>query len=334
MGKAQKKPGYLHLFKRGELGRRRDRAREMLRGCDLCPHGCGVDRLAGEVGICRNGALARVASYGPHFGEETPLVGRHGSGTIFFAGCNLLCVFCQNYGISHIDRQGDKAADAVDERDLAAVMLELQERGCGNINLVTPSHVVPQILGALEHAAGRGLRLPLVYNSGGFDSVNTLKLLAGVVDIYMPDCKFWSGESSRRYTATGRYPEVMRRALREMHAQVGDLVLDERGAACRGLLVRHLVMPGHLDETRRILRFIAREISPDTYVNIMDQYRPEGRAHEFPEIGRHLEAEEYRRALDYADQAGLHRLDRRDLSALLRLLDLDGASGGGSVSRT
>lgn len=322
MAKIRKEPSYLELHRSGALKDRAAKARELLHECTVCPHGCGSNRLQGELGLCRIGAKARVASFGAHFGEESPLVGRNGSGTIFFAGCNLLCVFCQNDDISHIDKQGDSAADAVDEDELAAIMINLQSQGCHNINLVTPSHVIPQFLAALPVAADQGLNIPIVYNSGGYDSVAALRLLEGVVDIYMPDCKFWTSETARLYTKAKDYPEIMRKAIKEMHRQVGELVMDEEGLARRGLLVRHLVMPGHLKETRGVLAFLAREISTETYVNIMDQYRPCHRALEYDNINRPLQADEYQQALALAKEYGLHRLDRREWKTLLRRLGI------------
>ncbi|MFP7755584.1 radical SAM protein [Thermodesulfobacteriota bacterium B35] len=322
MAKSKKEAAYLALHRRGGLRRRVEEARSMLTPCRVCPRACGADRLAGKTGVCRIGRRARVASWGPHFGEESPLVGSGGSGAIFFAGCNLLCVFCQNEEISHPDALADAAPDAADSGRLAAVMLELQEQGCHNVNLVTPSHVVPQILEALDVAVSQGLTLPLVYNSSGYDALETLRLLEGVVDIYMPDVKFWHDAVAARYTGVKDYATVMKKAVREMHRQVGDLALDRDGIAVRGLLVRHLVMPGQLDETAAIVRFLAREISPRTYVNIMDQYHPCARAGDFPEIDRAITAEEYRQARELAREAGLDRLDRRDWSRLFRQLGL------------
>lgn len=310
---------YLAAAISGLLTRRIDESRRLLEECTLCPRRCKVDRLAGKVGLCRTGALAEIASYGPHFGEEAVLVGEHGSGTIFFCGCNLLCVFCQNYDISHPE---EHSCLPVDDLRLAEIMVELQEQGCLNINLVTPSHVVPQILAALPTAIEHGLTVPLVYNSSGYDSIATLQLLDGIVDIYMPDFKFWSAHSARRYAKAADYPQAARLALREMQRQVGDLLINDQGQAQRGLLVRHLLMPGSFTETDAILRFLAEEISVNCYVNIMDQYRPADRADEFAELAATISATEYRQALQRAEQYGLTRLDRRNFADLLRhLLD-------------
>ena len=246
-----------------------------------------------------------MSSFGPHYGEERPLVGSQGSGTIFFTNCNLHCLFCQNFDISHLGEGQEASA-----RQLATIMLNLQGMGCHNINLVSPSHSVPQILEALCIAAEEGLQLPLVYNTGGYDSLETLALLDGVVDIYMPDAKYWDSEVAGRLSGASDYPEVMRQALKEMHRQVGPLVIDEDGIARRGLLVRHLVMPERLAGTREIMRFIAGEVSPDTYINVMSQYRPCYRANEVPELRRAVTTHEYREAMQEAVAAGLHRLDR------------------------
>jgi putative pyruvate formate lyase activating enzyme len=263
---------YLTLHASGELGERARRAQALLRRCVTCPRNCRVDRTAGELGVCRVGVLAQVASYGPHFGEEAPLVGRGGSGTVFLAGCNLACVFCQNHDISQ--PPGDhREWEAAAER-IARMMLSLQAGGCENINLVSPSHVVPQILAALALAAEGGLRLPLVYNSGGYDSVHTLRLLDGVFDIYMPDMKYSDDRVGHRLSGVTDYVHRNRAAVLEMHRQVGDLKVDEQGIARRGLLVRHLILPGGLAGTADIARFLATEVSPDTYINVMDQYRP------------------------------------------------------------
>lgn len=295
---------YRALYASGELERRADRALTRLTACDLCPRRCCVDRTAGETGECRTGRSALVASAAPHFGEERPLVGRSGSGTIFFAGCNLACVYCQNADISHRDRGRPAGGEA-----LARLMLDLHADGCNNINLVSPSHVVPQLLEALVVAAGRGLHLPLVYNSGGYDAVDTLRLLDGVVDIYMPDMKYADPATGERFSAVPDYPTRNRAAVKEMHRQVGDLQMDRRGVAQRGLLVRHLVLPAGVAGTHHTMEFLAREISPRTYVNVMDQYRPHHQARCYPPLERSLRTAEYREALDAARRAGLTRLD-------------------------
>jgi putative pyruvate formate lyase activating enzyme len=310
-------PAYLQLHARGELAARAAAARELLACCTLCPRHCKVNRLAEEHGVCRTGSQAEVASFNPHFGEESVLVGHGGSGTIFLSHCNLGCVFCQNYEISHLG--GGVATSA---GQLAAMMVSLQKQGCHNINLVTPSHVVPQLLEALVVAADKGLHIPIVYNTSGYDEVETLRLLDGVVDIYMPDFKFWNKASAARYCQAADYPEKARLAIGEMHRQVGDLAVDDQGLAQRGLLVRHLVMPEGLDESREIFRFLAREISADTYVNVMEQYRPCGQAFKYPPIDRPLDHSDYLEAVRLAKAAGLHRLDERSLDDFLRRLRL------------
>ncbi|MGA6924880.1 MAG: radical SAM protein [Desulfosarcina sp.] len=299
-------PSYLDALNDGTLARRVEQALEALSHCTLCPRRCEVDRTASETGVCNTGRQAVVASYGPHFGEETPLVGKKGSGTIFFTHCNLRCNFCQNYEISHLGEGRE-----VDDEALAAIMLELQRAGCHNINLVTPSHVVPQILAAVHLAAQHGLRLPLVYNSSGYDRVGTLRLLQGIVDIYMPDFKFWEAKVARDTCDAPDYPEVARRAMIEMHHQVGDLQLDRNiGLAVKGLLVRHLVLPGGLAGTAGIMAFLAQTLSRRTYVNVMSQYRPCGRAADVPALAVALSPVEYDQAVQAAKAAGLTRLDR------------------------
>jgi putative pyruvate formate lyase activating enzyme len=300
-------PSYIRLYANGELKRRIEKALAMMESCSLCPRKCGVNRLKGEKGFCQTGRKARVASYNAHFGEESPLVGTHGSGTIFISSCNLLCRFCQNYEVSH-KREG---ADVAPEQ-MAFMMIQLVDRGCHNINFVTPSHVVPQLLESLPYAIEGGMKVPLVYNSSGYDSVETLRLLDGIFDIYMPDFKFWDDRWSERYCNAPDYREVAMDAIREMHRQVGELVADDRGIATRGLLVRHLVMPKKIAGSENLFRFLAKEISPNTYVNVMDQYRPCGSAHEDDFINRRLEKGEYREAVDAARKAGLKRLDPRE----------------------
>jgi putative pyruvate formate lyase activating enzyme len=300
------RPAYIRALQRSQLRAAAEKAGAALTCCTLCPRQCRVDRTAGETGFCNTGARARVASYSAHFGEEEPLVGRRGSGTIFFSHCNLLCNFCQNFEISH---QGE--GWEVDDRQLADMMLELQAMGCHNINFVTPSHVVPQILAALIPAAEGGLDIPLVFNSGGYDRVETLKLLEGVVDIYMPDFKFWDGAVAEQLCQAPDYPQVARAAIVEMHRQAGDLSVSGEGLARRGLLVRHLVLPRGLAGTREIMRFLATRVSTGTYVNIMPQYRPCGRAHEVPALRAPLSSGDFEEALRQALEEGITRLDER-----------------------
>lgn len=299
-------PAYLKLFRNGELGQRVLKAYAMLEACHVCAWGCQVNRRAGELGRCHTGELARVSSYAPHFGEEDPLRGWGGSGTIFFSRCNLRCQYCQNHEISQTD-----AGLELEPQEIAALMLELQSEGCHNINLVSPSHVVPQILAALWIAARAGLKIPLVYNTGGYDSLETLALLDGVVDIYMPDMKYADPKIAEKYSGIPNYPGINQAAVKEMHRQVGDLQLDEQGIAQRGLLVRHLVLPENLAGTEQIVHFLANEISKDTYLNLMDQYRPVYKAHHYPELSRTITAAEFQQAVVLAHQAGLHRLDQR-----------------------
>ena len=296
-------PSYLSLSK-GELKRRVERLYEIISNCRLCPRNCGVNRLEGQKGFCRTLSKPVVSSWGPHFGEERPLVGQGGSGTIFFTYCNLGCVFCQNYTISHLGE-----GEEITPERLATMMLELQEMGCHNVNLVTPTHQVPMILHALMFAAQDGLRLPIVYNCGGYESVETLKLLEGVVDIYMPDIKYSDPEVAKRLSLAEDYPEVAKAAIKEMHRQVGDLVINESGIAERGLLVRHLVLPEGLSGTEEVMRFIAEEISKNTYVNIMDQYYPCFKAPEYPPLNRRITRGEFFEAVETAKRHGIKRID-------------------------
>ncbi len=293
----------MHLV--GVLKTRAEKAQAMIEACCLCPRCCRANRLAGEVGQCRVAEQVLVSSYGPHFGEESPLVGRHGSGTIFFTYCNLHCVFCQNHPIS---QSGE--GTPVNSETLARIMLSLQERGCHNINLVSPTHVVPYILDALDLATSQGLNLPLVYNSGGYDSPETLQLLDGIVDIYMPDMKYSDNRTGKRLSGVKDYAEVNRTAVKGMHRQVGDLQIDENGIAQRGLLVRHLVLPNGLAGTEKTMSFLTQEISPDTYVNIMAPYRPRYRADTIPKISRPVNAREFREAINLARSYGIRRLDK------------------------
>ncbi|MCW3491492.1 radical SAM protein [Dethiobacter alkaliphilus] len=295
---------YTDLAKSGELTSRAEKAVQDLGKCLLCPQACGVDRTAGKTGFCRAGKLARVSSYGPHFGEEAPLVGRGGSGTIFFAYCNLRCVFCQNYDISHMGY-----GDNLEPQELAEVMLALQKRGCENINFVTPTHYVPQILSALSLAAKKGLTVPLVYNCGAYECPETLELLDGVIDIYLPDTKYSDPGLAKKYSGVENYPASMFSSLKEMHRQVGTLQVDKRGVAVRGLMVRHLIMPGGLAGTEDVLRFIAAELSPDTYINLMGQYHPAFEADKYPELSRRPSGNELAAARALAKKYGLTRVE-------------------------
>ncbi len=297
-------PAYLELHRMGELLRRAESAERLLEACRVCPRECLAQRLQGETGVCGVADQALVSSYGPHFGEERPLVGFGGSGTIFLAHCNLCCVFCQNFEISQQDE-----GRIVSAGELAGMMLGLQRLGCHNINFVTPTHQVPQILRALPIAIDGGLQVPLVYNCGGYESLETLRLLDGVFDIYMPDFKYADAGLAKRYSNVENYPEVAKAAFWEMHRQVGDLALDRRGIARRGLLVRHLVLPNGIAGTGEVVRFLA-DLSEDTYLNVMDQYRPCYRAHEYPPLARRPSRAELEEALRLALAAGLRRLDR------------------------
>jgi len=301
-------PSYLKLHEQGEIKKRIEALKELMEECRICPRKCGVRRLEGETGVCNTGVKPIVSSAFPHFGEESCLVGENGSGTIFFTHCNLLCSFCQNFDISHL-AEGEE----VTIQDLAKMMLFLQKKGCHNINFVTPTHVTYQIVQAIEKAIPAGLNIPIVYNCGGYESVETLKLLEGIIDIYMPDFKFWDAEVGKRFTGTPDYPEIARQALKEMHRQVGDLVLDENGIAVKGILLRHLVLPENLAGTREIMRFIAKEISPMTYVNIMPQYHPCGNVIHERDMGRRILSEEFKKAIEAALEEGITRLDERKL---------------------
>jgi putative pyruvate formate lyase activating enzyme len=298
---------YLELLRSGELKRRVEEGHIMLEECRLCGRECRVNRLDSAKGaVCRTGETALVSSFNSHFGEEAPLVGQHGSGTIFFTNCNLKCQFCQNYEISQLGEGRE-----VSPEEIASMMLHLQGQGCHNINFVSPTHVIPQIMAALLIAAEKGLQVPLVHNTGGYDSLEALCLLDGIVDIYMPDMKYADQEAGRKYSKVKDYPQVNQAALKEMHRQVGDLVMDERGIAQRGLLIRHLVLPNGLAGTAEIVKFLAEEISPQTYLNVMAQYRPMYKAHEYPRINRRPTLEELQEAIDLAREAGLTRLDER-----------------------
>ena len=304
--RADWKPAYLQLEEEGILSQRVKQLYSIFESCELCPRQCHVNRQKGNKGLCQGTSRVKVSSAFPHFGEESPLVGKKGSGAIFFSNCNLRCVFCQNYTISQLG-EGRFQTD----RQLAEIMLSLQKRGCHNINLVTPTHYVPNIVTAVQIAARRGLRLPLVYNTSGYERLETLKLLDGVIDIYMPDLKYMEGKYSGRYSSDAfDYPEYATRAILEMHRQVGVLKTDDKGIALRGLILRHLIMPNNVASTDKFVQWVAENLPHDTYVNIMGQYHPEFKAFDYPEIARRITIEEYRRSLAWAKQHGLSRLDR------------------------
>jgi len=310
------KPGYLFLAQTGELAARAAKANEILLSCTLCPHRCRTNRAADEkTGICKTGKLAPVASFSPHFGEEESLVGQHGSGTVFFGSCNLLCTFCQNHEISH---NGETGCQLVSNAELSTIFLNLQSQGCHNINLVTPTHCVPQIISATQEAVKQGLSIPLVYNSSGYETAETLALLDGIVDIYMPDFKFWNNKTAAQFTTARDYGDRAREAVKIMHSQVGDLQLNSDGLAVKGLLVRHLVMPGLTDETLEIIRFLSGEVSERCAVNLMDQYRPFNKVG--PPIDAPLSAGEYQEILAAADKTDLYQLNADPMMRLLKKL--------------
>jgi putative pyruvate formate lyase activating enzyme len=306
---------YLRLVDKGELSKRVESARRILQDCELCPRRCHVNRLKGELGQCQTGERVVVSSFGPHFGEEAPLVGTSGSGTIFFGYCNLHCVFCQNYSISQL---GDGSEASTQE--LAYMMVSLQRKGCHNINLVTPTHVVPQILEALGPAIDDGLKIPLVYNCGGYESLDTLRLLDGIVDIYMPDMKYSDNVVACQYSGVEDYAAANQAAVKEMHRQVGDLQIDPNDIAIRGLLVRHLVLPHGLGGTRKIVEFLAGEVSSNTFLNIMAQYHPCHKAHDFPLLNRPITTEEYLEAIKLAVEHGVKRLDQLHYPGTARVM--------------
>jgi putative pyruvate formate lyase activating enzyme len=298
-------PSYMKLYQSGALSQRAKELKSLYESCYLCPRDCQVDRTQGQLGRCQASDRCKISSAYPHFGEEAPLVGKYGSGTIFFANCGLRCVYCQNYTIS-IEGEGVEVSD----RRLADSMMSLQKLGCHNINLVTPTHYVPNIVSALEQAIRKGLRIPLVYNTGGYEKLDVLQLLDGIIDIYMPDCKYMDPKHAAKYSdGAYNYPHYVKIALKEMFRQVGDLVI-ERGIAKRGLIIRHLVLPNRIADTDKFLKFVAENLSKTTYLNIMRQYRPEHKAYEYPEIARRLKSDEYMEALEWARKYGLTRLDK------------------------
>jgi len=302
MEKATHAPVYLETYKRGELEEKIEKLEAILNECKLCPRECGVNRNKGGKGYCKSDKHLMVSSVQPHFGEEDVLVGIHGSGTIFLTSCNLRCIYCQNYDISHLGY-----GQRMTEEELALSMLSLQNRGCHNINFVTPTHFTPQIVKATKIAVEKGLHIPIVYNCSGYEAKSTIELLDGIVDIYMPDIKYSDAENAKKYSNAPDYFDRCKEALKEMHRQVGDLKVDENGIAWRGLLIRHLVLPNGLAGSAEVLKFIATEISKDSYVNIMLQYRPMYKAYEYRELNRGLKMSEYREAIDIAREWGLHR---------------------------
>jgi len=302
-------PAYAGLERQGRFVQKVEEAYAIFEECRLCPRECGVNRLKGERGFCRAPEKAVVFSAHPHFGEEVPLVGHNGSGTIFFSNCNLRCIFCHNWPISHEGR-----GRSVEDLDLAGMMLHLQKMGCHNINLVTPTHVMPNILGATRIALKKGLCVPLVYNTSGYERLEIVKHLEGVVDIYMPDMKYMDAGMAERYSAgASDYPEVTKRAIIEMNRQVGKLTLDERGIALRGLIIRHLVMPNGMAGTEKFVQWVTETLPGSTYVNIMAQYRVEYKAYEHPEIARGISEEEFLEAMGWAEKAGLTNLDTQSV---------------------
>ncbi|ADL12339.1 radical SAM protein [Acetohalobium arabaticum] len=292
---------YLDLYQSGKLAKRVEKAYEILQDCTLCPHHCHVNRSNDELGYCQTGSEIKVASYGPHFGEEEPLVGSNGSGTIFFSSCNLRCVYCQNYDISQ-----HQSGDAVTVEELAEIMISLQKRGCHNINFVTPSHMIHALLAATLEACKKGLEIPLVYNSGGYDDKEALGLLDGIIDIYMPDVKYIDENTALKYSKIPDYPPIVKTALKEMHQQVGDLKIKDN-VAVQGLLIRHLILPNNLAGTKEIIDFIADELSTDTYINIMDQYYPAYKAADYKVLNRRTNTSEFEEAVEIAQNKGLSR---------------------------
>jgi putative pyruvate formate lyase activating enzyme len=311
----KKYPSYLNLSKK-ELNSRIEKLFKILENCEICPRKCHVNRLKGEKGFCQLGYLPKVSAFHPHFGEESVLVGEYGSGTIFFTSCNLACVYCQNYDISQL-----RIGEEVSFEKLAEMMISLQNRGCHNINLVTPTPQVPQIVKSLQIAIERGLKVPLVYNTSAYDSVKVLKLLDGIIDIYMPDAKYSDDKIALKYSKAPKYFEIMKGAIKEMHRQVGDLKIADcklkiddleipKGVAIRGLMVRHLVLPNNLAGSEKIFEFLAKEVSKNTFLNIMDQYYPTWKAFQYPELSRRITREEYQKVIELAKKVGLKRLYR------------------------
>ncbi len=300
-----KEPSYIKLFKENKFKNLTEQFKKHLLSCDICPNNCNVNRIKNEKGKCNIGIKAKISSYSPHHGEEKPISGWQGSGTIFFTECNLKCEFCQNYDISQ-----SGYGHEVTPFQLAKIMLKLQNLGCHNINFVSPTHVISQIIEALDIAISNGLKIKLVYNSGGYESVEILKLLENIFDIYMPDMKYGNKDTAFKYSKIQDYPENNQKAILEMYRQVGDLVINNKGIAEKGLLIRHLVLPKNLANTEIIVTFLANEVSKDTYINIMDQYYPAYNARKYPELSRRITYDEYLKAVELAKKAGLHRFDK------------------------
>jgi len=296
------RPSYIRLYNEGKLWDRIERISSLIENCTLCPHKCRIDRKNSKDGKCQSGELPIVASYGPHYGEEPPLVGFYGSGTIFLTNCNLKCIFCQNYDISQMH-----SGTIISYQDLAEMMIELQLKGCHNINFVTPTHMVHTIVTALPEAIEKGLRIPLVYNSGGYDAVETIQLLDGIFDIYMPDFKYFNNQTAYRLSGINNYVEEASKAIFEMHRQVGDLKMNNQGIAYRGLIIRHLILPENQADTFKVIHFI-KTLSENTYLNLMNQYRPEFHACNEPLINRRINSEEFEEAIKYANKVGLKRI--------------------------
>ncbi len=304
------RPGYVKLEEEGKLAQRVKQAYTIFERCQLCPRQCGVNRKGNGKGFCRAPLKPVVFSFHPHFGEEMSLVGDHGSGTIFFSNCNLRCAFCQNWPISH-----EGKGEEIQDEDLANIMIRLQNMGCHNINLVTPTHVMPNILNATRIASKQGLRLPLVYNTSGYERLEILKILDGIVDIYMPDMKYMDGDQAAKYSAgASDYPDVTKKAIIEMNRQVGQLKIDKHGIAVRGLIIRHLVMPNRVAGSEKFVRWVAEKLPKSTYVNIMAQYRVEYKAFEYPEISRGITAQEFLEAMNWAETYGLSNLDPQSVA--------------------
>lgn len=302
-------PAYGHLAQAGKLAQRVEEAYSIFEECQLCPRRCGVNRLNGERGFCRAPAKLMVYAAQPHYGEEISLVGRNGSGTIFFSNCNLRCVFCQNWPIALAGR-----GEQIDDEQLAGMMIHLQKISCHNINLVTPTHVMPNILNATQIAYKRGLRIPLVYNTSGYERIEIMKLLDGIVDIYLPDMKYMDADQAAKYSSgASDYPEETQKAVIEMHRQVGEHQINRQGVAIRGLMIRHLVMPNRVAGTEKFVKWVAENLPKSTYVNIMHQYHVDYKAFEYPAIWRGITREEYLEAMGWAEEYGLTNLDPKSV---------------------